>query len=240
LKVARLKDALPGDLSRATRFDIQLAPRKTAAALRGSVVSGKIQIKRFKDDYLSQDMRSLWQTVNAAEFHQGEETWSVDYAALAVTAPTNGTAVSANAETANDESVETILQAFREAHPEVNVESPETPNGLPLIISIGTVRLRITRTAVASGPRYHVESDDSEPKPPVQQIVSHINHGHTCTELNNVLSLILSYRNFKTQKCQKCQRLLDETLQLPIFRIASSPVSGLDTSQWKILHPACA
>jgi hypothetical protein len=210
-----------------------------AAALRDSVISGKVQIKRFKDDYLSQDMRALWQTVNAAEFQQGEDTWSADYAALAVTAPATGTALSESATIGDDESIGSILQRFREAHPEPKLESPEKPDDLPLIISIGTVRLRITKATVEGRPRYHVDSEDPKPEPAVQQIVSHINNGHTLIDLNVLLSLLLSYRNFKTQKCQKCQRLLDETLQLPIFRVRSGPVSGFDTNQWKILHPNC-
>lgn len=219
-----------------TRFARQAPPEKVALQLRGAATAGSNQIKDFKKAFHGDDMRSLWQTVNNAEFPQGQDVWTTDYAGLLLTVQPSSSA-NANSIT-GDESISSIIGAFQAAHPDAVLVTPEGSEQLPIVLTVAPLSFRIMNGQapgtydVAAGENTSVDSTQ-------KAILQYIEKAHKHERLGDLLSLLSSYKNVMNTSCQKCQKVFDQSLRLPLARERNSPKDDTDRLEWRALHEDC-
>lgn len=226
---------LPDKLVEPTRSARQAPPEKVALQLRGAATAGSNQIKDFKKTYHSDDMRSLWQTVNVADFPQGNDVWTVDYAKLHPKLKTaTSTAATAPDNTTNVELVSSTIENFRTAHPELTLEASDKPGQLPVTLSVGPGTFSIDVGQLPG--HYEIKTAESTESDPTQiGILNYINKTHAGDGLHSLLSLLASYHSIKTAVCQKCGKLFDAALRLPLARERIDTKDDAEP-QWKALH----
>lgn len=219
-----------------TRFARQAPPEKVALQLRGAATAGSNQIKDFKKAFHSDDMRSLWQTVNNAEFPQGQDVWTTDYAALLSTVQSSS---SANANIVkDDESISSVIGAFQTAHPDVVLVTPDGSEQLPIVLAVAPLSFRITH-GDAPG-TYDVEAGEGTSVDSTQKsILQYMAKAHKHQRLGDLLSLLSSYKNATNASCQKCQKVFDQNLRLPLARERNVPKEDAGQLEWKALHENC-
>ena len=219
-----------------TRFARQAPPEKVAVQLRGAATAGSNQIRDFKKAFHSDDMRSLWQTVNSAEFPQGQDVWTTDYTALLSTIGSSASTESTNFKA--DEAISSIIGAFREANPDVGLSTPDAPEQLPIVLTVASMHFRVVQGQAAG--TYKVEAQDLTNVDPTQSAILHyIDRAHKHEGLSNLLSLLASYKNVMNIACQKCQKVFDQSLRLPLARERNDSKDDAPRLNWKALHEDC-
>lgn len=219
-----------------TRFARQAPPEKVAFQLRSAATAGSNQIKDFKKAFHGDDMRSLWQTVNSAEFPQGQDVWTVDYASLL---PNIRSSNSTSGHSVKDEEgISSIMSTFREAHPDVGLETPDGPEKLPIELTVASISFRIEQAE--NSEKYTVKAKEATSDDPTQTaILQYISTAHKHERLRELLSLLASYKNLMNTACQKCQKVFDQSLRLPLARERSDPKDDTDQPKWSVLHENC-
>lgn len=233
-----MRTLLPDKLVEPTRIARQAPPEKVAFQLRAAATAGSNQIKDFKKAYHSEDMRSLFQTANTAEFPQGYDVWTVDYAKLLSaikTAKTGSSPVAGH--TTKDDPVSTVVEKFREQHADVKLDFSNTTDQLPIDLTVGSMTFLIQ--AGSSERRYEIViKEDATTDTIRKSIVEYLNNNHSDDGLQALLTLLVSYENVKSTLCQKCHNLFDTSFRFPLARERIDSKDDIEPT-WKPIHESC-
>ncbi|KPI40979.1 uncharacterized protein AB675_10633 [Cyphellophora attinorum] len=244
-QVNNLRSLLPGRLLGSTLLADRQSPEKFAATLRDAATSGSTQITSFKRAYHSEEMHQLWRTVNNTEFPQGEDVWPIDYAgslpdlkrAQITSGNQKSDQTSTGTETEGD--IEAIISAAKARSP--GVEITTSANTLPLIVTVSAMKFTIMATDSSDAkPRLVVSSvDDHTPSAYQNSILQFIQQQHQQASLSDLLALFASYHKLESQPCRKCGKVLDGSLQLPLFREKAEPSDDSSEVSWQAVHASC-
>ena len=165
-----LRTLLPDRLVNPTRAILQppsrSAPEKLAAQLKEAAVNGSRDIQQFKKDYHSDQMRELFQKVNAAEIPQEQDAWSTDYVALVQKLESNDGKASGQILDAKiakpDETISDAdaVQSFRTQHPDVAMNVSDESVGLPIEMQLPSMKFRINKGQLDTNRKYDVTVED--------------------------------------------------------------------------------
>ncbi|ETN43509.1 uncharacterized protein HMPREF1541_02668 [Cyphellophora europaea CBS 101466] len=246
-QASELRTLLPERLIEPTRFARQAPPEKVAVQLRGAATSGSVQIKNFKRAYQSEEMRSLWQTVNNAEYPQGDDVWTMDYAqSLSKIKSLNGAdkagdSTNADQSLSDHHSVSAIIAKFRESHPTIPINTPAAPDDLPVELTVASMAFQIVDQGLEGNHVYSVAAtEDTKPTATQLAVLRHIERSHEQENLQALMGLLASYSNIMSTPCQKCQKVFDQSLKLPIVREKKNSTTSGGDLEWSILHDSCA
>jgi hypothetical protein len=202
-------------------------------------MSGSNQIKDFKKAYQSDDIKALFQTVSTADYPQGHDVWNIDYAkslpAIRTVQPNHPAVVGNKVE--EEPAPSSILEKFRELHPDLQLQAADNSDRLPLDLVAGPLSFRIQ--PASTDERYKVTAkENSSPDANQMTILNYVNDRHGDLNLQDLLSLLASYANIKSTPCEKCQKIIDSSLRLPVARERLDPKHDVEP-RWKILHQGC-
>jgi hypothetical protein len=144
---------LPDKLINPTRFALEnptsYEPEKLASYLQSAAHAGSRDLQKFKKEWHSETVRELWQSVNNAEVPQGEDAWSVDYAALlrnkqtSITEPTLSYGVGQQQESPNEDPPNKIIEDFKFRHQDLKITIVDDTKGFPLDLIVAQLEFRI-------------------------------------------------------------------------------------------------
>lgn len=181
-------------------------------------------------------MRSLWQTVNNAEFPQGQDVWTTDYSGLLSTIQSSSSTSATSIK--GDESISSIIGAFQATHPDVVLTTPDGPEQLPIVLTVAPLSFRIVHGQIPG--TYDVAAGEGASVDTTQKaILQYIEKAHRHERLGDLLSLLSSYKNVMNTSCQKCQKVFDQSLRLPLARERNVPKDGADRLEWRAVHDDC-
>ncbi len=223
-----------------------IAPQKVAASLRNAAITGSKNIKTFKSDYQSEDMKTLWQKVNSSEFPQGEDVWTRDYAKLvgALKVEQDDLVKDESGEEQGNALVKSddadVLRIFRDSHPKLAAKSLEEGRVLPIELTIDGSVFVIERAGTNKGKQLAAKlKSGASASGETKDVLKYIEREHASETLSSMLSLLSSYGNVKTTPCQKCGKVFGADLQLPLVRKRKEGSSKDGLPIWIPLHHSC-
>ncbi|RMZ77014.1 hypothetical protein DV738_g4558, partial [Chaetothyriales sp. CBS 135597] len=223
------------------------APQRVASDLKAAAVTGSKSIKSFQAEYESDEMKALWQNTVSVQLAQGDDVWTHDYGNLASkpgSAPGRIDAVIATPKQSGTDSAgmddEAILESFSSLHPDVKTARVKEGHVLPLQVDTDSISFLVDRQASAEGATLHVTLlNDQSATPEAKEVLARILDEGKSQRLGRVLSLLASYKGFKSQPCSKCGRVFDSNLELAIYRKLKQAGSGDALPAWISLHQSC-
>ena len=222
------------------------APQKVAAKLKDAAVTGSKNIKSFKSDYQSEEMKNLWQKVNSSEFPQGEDVWTRDYTELAGGWKVEQTDVvkTETDERQGDEFMESndteAVKKFQEQNPTFPAKSSEESRTLPFELTIDGTTYVIERSGAGEAKELRVTlKSDAVANQRDKGILKHIQHEHASETIGSMLSLVSSYKDVKSTPCQKCSKVFDPDLQFALIRKRKGGSTDNTSPIWIPLHQSC-
>ncbi|KAL2433782.1 hypothetical protein ABEF95_010689 [Exophiala dermatitidis] len=250
-QIAGLRTLLPEKLINPTRFALEnphgYDPEKLAAFLQGAAQTGSQDVKKFKKDWHSDEVRGLLQTVNTNELPPGADAWAVDYEALLQ----NSVPKEASAKTPRDAlpqqhlpptqaDIGKIIGDFQAKHPGLQVKVYQEGDVLSIDINVAQLDFRVTRDSSSANHRY-VLSGHPGTVPSVlrDSIVEAIRSSNATMDLAVLLDTLPAYHDIKSRPCDKCKKLVSNTkLQLPLVRQLNGETPGKQ-AHFLALHQDC-
>lgn len=137
-------------------------PEKLATYLQTAAMVGSRDVEKFKKDWHGDDVRELWQTVNANELPQGGDAWPLDYSGLLQDTGT----LTQNAIIGKESTREfqppsgpelvKLVGEFRARHPELNIHVSDEADPLPIDVQVGQFDFRVEKSQSAGETEYVV------------------------------------------------------------------------------------
>ena len=224
-------------------------PEKLATYLHTAAQAGSRDVARFKKDWHSDDVRGLWQTVNANDLPQGGDAWAFEYGSILqdavstehTSSPADNAIHEFQPQTETD--IGAVVDDFRVRHPELKIHVSAGATRLPIDITVAGIDLRIERSKTVGATEYNVigkpGADASNLRDSILQgirqskdklglaniLVSNATCLASCESTDNpVQEMVSSYHDIATRPCHKCHKLFDtKTLHLPMVRYLKSP-----------------
>ncbi|RMZ86589.1 hypothetical protein DV736_g6186, partial [Chaetothyriales sp. CBS 134916] len=251
-QVFELRTLLPDKLVQPSQMTLdsrgKTAPQRAALDIKDAAVTGSRRIKSFHAEYESDEMKALWQTAISVELSQGDDVWIHNYTELAHK-PTPGADRMDQVITASKQpgpnsagtDDEAILEKFSNLHPGVKAVRLEEGHVLPLEVDVDGISFLVERTGSDEGATFGVtlKKDKSAP-PEAKEVLARISDEGKSQGLGRVLSIMASYKGFKSKPCQKCGKVFDANLQLAIYRRLKEAGSADAMPVWISLHHSCA
>ncbi|RMD44528.1 hypothetical protein DV735_g535, partial [Chaetothyriales sp. CBS 134920] len=236
---------LPSQAALGTRG--KTAPQRVASDLKAAAVTGSKSIKSFQAEYESDEMKAVWQNTISVQLGQGDDVWTHDYHDLPSklsSEPDRPDRFRATPKQSGPDSVGTdddaILESFSNLHPDVKAVRLKEGHVLPLRVDIGSIGFLVDRQVTAEGATPHVALvNDEGAAPEAREILARILDEGKSQGLGRVLSLLASYKGFRSQPCQKCGRVFDSNLELALDRKLKQAGSGDALPAWTSLHHTC-
>ncbi|OAL36739.1 hypothetical protein AYO20_04071 [Fonsecaea nubica] len=253
LKIGDLRTLLPEKLINPARVALDhpgdYEPAKLAAYLQTAAQAGSRDVERFKKDWHSDDVRELWQTVNANDLPQGGDAWAFDYASLLRDAAANEQTSNTEKDASHafrppsDAETTKMVNDFRARHPDVKIHVSSEASPLPIDISVSRFDFRVEKSEAADGTTYNVIDKSGTEASGVYDlradVVESIRESKEIVRLETLLEMIYSYRDVMTRPCDKCKKLLDtKKLKLPVIRQAD-PSTQDGQPPFLALHRVC-
>ncbi|KIW93144.1 uncharacterized protein Z519_05749 [Cladophialophora bantiana CBS 173.52] len=254
-QIGDLRSLLPEKLINPARVALDnpgdYEPEKLAAYLQTAALAGSRDLERFKKDWHSDDVRELWQTVNASDFPQGGDAWAFDYARLLRDAAANEeTSISTGKEASHDfqpqsdAEIAKTVDDFRARHPELKIHVSEEVSLLPIEIGVSRFDFRIEKKSSSGGTTYDVIDKSGAAASAVYDmstdVLQSIRESKERDRLETLLEMIHSYHDITTRPCDKCGKLFDtKKLKLPVIRQVNPSTQGEQHPQFLALHRVC-
>lgn len=119
-------------------------PAALAAHLQSVAVDGDKDVKEFKEQWRSEQMREVWRASKESSFPQGTDVWTVEYGGLSGGA---GLGRAKIAEANVDEDAEKVFEKFKAEHPEIKIEMQGSGQGSIFAdVTVGSQNFTITRS----------------------------------------------------------------------------------------------
>ncbi|KAJ9613993.1 hypothetical protein H2200_002129 [Cladophialophora chaetospira] len=268
LQIGGLRSLLPEKLINPARVALdnpaQYEPEKLAIYLQTAARAGSRDVEQFKKQWHSDDVRELWQTVNANELPQGGDGWNIEYGGLLQHTDTREQATTTANEPSRDfppppsgSELVKLVDDFRARHPELKIHVSDQANPLPIDVQIGQLDFRVEQSSddtgyivigkpgtEASSLQHDIQQSISESEHRAKlttllvRILSSLRGTFVCTD-DMVQEMIASYRDIKTRPCDKCRKLFDtKAFQLPLIR-QPKPYQNDELPQFEALHRDC-
>lgn len=128
-----------------------LNPAILAAQLQKVAAQGTQELRTFKNDWHSEDMRVLRETAAAAQYPQGDDAWRSDYAILSSgvslenqNSPIERAGSPYSAETTSED-VNSVLEAFRDRHPKIKIHDLQDSSDFGLDIHVNDIEFIVRK-----------------------------------------------------------------------------------------------
>ncbi|RMZ79636.1 hypothetical protein DV737_g3284, partial [Chaetothyriales sp. CBS 132003] len=240
-QVFELRVLLPDKLVQPSQMAMdsrgKTAPQKVASYIRDAAATGSKSIKSFQAEYESDEIKALWQNAISVELSQGEDVWIHDYTKLDnKPIPGAGRVVQAiSASKPGPDSTgmddEAILEKFANLHPDVKALRLKEGHVLPLEVDIDSTSLLLERTGSGEGAMLGVTLKNDKTAPPeAKEVLAQISDEGKSQGLGRVLSLIASYKGFKSQPCQKCGKAANSATTAASATADDAATTGGSTS----------
>jgi len=173
-QICQLRTLLPERLINPARIALEnpggCPPEKLASYLQTTARQGSREVQKFTQDWHSDEMRELWQTVNGVDLPQGGDAWTVDYLHLIKSLQDGEQRQNAldlkekQYRAAVDENAAEVARNFKEKHPELKLHISDETKGLSIELEVAGMHLCVAHDTSSSVSSYHVSGKPDMPE----------------------------------------------------------------------------